>query len=490
MRDVIAALARHAAEQPHRTAFADSNETLTWRRLVRRVAAAAEALSLLPPTIGLLADNGIDWAVIDLAATAAGRTLVPLAPMFSEGQLQHAVRAAGVEAILTDRTNLPRARNLGTQVIRLSPGEAGRLPQQAGRARRVIFTSGSTGAPKGVCLGDRQLNTMVRSLAGAIGAEGEDRYLSILPLALLLEQLCAIHVPVLAGGRCDFAPAAAAGAAVGNAGILVEAMERHRPTVSVLVPDLLRAWVGELHRTRRRAPDSLRFVAVGGAPVPAALADAGWAHGIPVHEGYGLSECASVVALNHAGARRAGTVGTPIDGIAVAVEDGEIVVRGPTVMDGYLGGPAAAGLWRTGDLGHLESDGSVVIDGRRDNLLVTAGGRNVQAEWVEGALARDPAIAFAAVIGHGAPALTAVIVPSPEHGGTFADPHQALAAVRAACDDLPAYAVPGTVIVTDLASLAAANLLTSTGRPCRPAMAAQFLSPGEARGTEKERVSA
>jgi long-subunit acyl-CoA synthetase (AMP-forming) len=257
-----------------------------------------------------------------------------------------------------------------------------------------------------------------------------------------------------------------------------------------MVPELLRAWVGALHRTRRRAPDSLRYVAVGGAPVPASLADAGWAYGIPVHEGYGLSECASVVALNRAGARRSGTVGTPLDGVKVAIEDGEIVVHGPTVMDGYLGGAPVGCVWHTGDLGHIEDDGRIVIDGRRDNLLVTAGGRNVQAEWVERALAREPAIAFAAVIGHGAPVLTAVIVPSPESRDSFVDPHRALAAVRAACADLPAYAVPGRVVVTDLASLAAANLLTPTGRPCRPALAAHFLSSSDAQGANKEHVIA
>lgn len=489
MRDVITALLRNAEGRAEATAFTDPREKLTWRQLARRVAGAAGAALALPDTIGLLAANGLDWVVTDLAAIAAGRTLVPLPAMFSDSQLRHIVRAAGIGLVLADSASLPRARRLAPAVAPIVATEGDVIPGGARRARRVIFTSGSSGAPKGVRLGDGQLNAMVKALAAATGVGCGDRYLSLLPLAMLLEELCAIHVPVLVGGRCDIEPAIAVSVAGGNLGAIADAVERHRPTITVLVPELLRAWVAALLRSGRQAPETLRYVAVGGAPVPASLAAAAWTLGIPVHEGYGLSECASVVALNRAGERAPGTVGTPIDGVEVAIEEGEIVVRGPTVMDGYLGGPTAEGAWRTGDLGHFDAGGRLVVDGRRDNLLVTAIGRNVQAEWVETALTGDPRIALATVIGHGARHLTAIVVAAPGAEAAFADPEGAHHIVRAACGDLPAYAVPGAVIVTDLAALSAANLLTPAGRPDRSALAARFAAFSETPLRDEDCVS-
>lgn len=474
MRDVLHALARHAAARPDTVAFADDRTTLDWRSLAGHVAGAAMQAVTLPPVIGLLAGNSIDWVVADLGIAAAGRTLVPLPPMFADGQLAYIVASAGIGCIVADAANMARAGRFGVAVVPMFAGEGAALPDRAGEARRIIYTSGSTGTPKGVRLGDRQIGTMAAALAAAIGADAPDRYLSLLPLSLLLEELCAIHVPVLVGGHCTIASGVPDALAAGRHDVVAATVERVQLSVTVLVPDMLRAWVGALGATGTQAPASLRFVAVGGTPVPEPVAEAAWSLGIPVHEGYGLSECGSVVALNRAGARADGTVGTPLDGVGVAIEAGEIVVRGPSVMDGYVGGEDVGRVWKTGDLGHFDTAGRLVVDGRRDNLLVTANGRNVQAEWVETALSGDPRIARAFIVGHGAPALTAIVVPVPSFAPAFADPAVALAIVRAACADLPAYAIPASVIVTDMAALAAAGLLTPSGRPRRMALAAKY----------------
>jgi len=144
-----------------------------------------------------------------------------------------------------------------------------------------------------------------------------------------------------------------------------------------------------------RAPESLRFVAVGGAPAPEALVEAAWALGIPVFEGYGLSECCSVVALNRPGARKNGSVGRALPGLKMSIDQQEIIVEGPSVMDGYLGGTDAGRVWRTGDLGAIDADGYLTVHGRKDNLLVTAAGRNVSPEWIETLLLSDRASASA-----------------------------------------------------------------------------------------------
>jgi long-subunit acyl-CoA synthetase (AMP-forming) len=202
--------------------------------------------------------------------------------------------------------------------------------------------------------------------------------------------------------------------------------------------------------------------------VPKQVANAAWSLGIPVHEGYGLSECCSVVAVNRPKERRPGTVGHPLSGLSVSIDEGEIVVDGPSVTDGYLGQGPADGPWRTGDLGDIDQDGFLTIHGRKDSLIVTSFGRNVSPEWVETMLLGDMRIAFCAVVGHGAPYLTAVIVPSGPGERWFANAsyQDVLVLISACCFDAPEYAVPRACVVASLQEAVDNQLLTS-GRPAR-----------------------
>ena len=303
-------------------------------------------------------------------------------------------------------------------------------------------------------------------LADAIGANNSDTYLSVLPLPLLLETICAICVPVLAGARMRFDPPLTASIARGQPQGLSGSFERSAPTTSVLVPELIGAWLAELAAVGRRAPESLRFVAVGGAPVSASLAQKAWDKGIPVHEGYGLSECCSVVSVNRPGRRRAGTVGEPLPRLTVRIDDNEIVVDGPTVMSGYQNRGEAVRPWRTGDLGQLDSDGYLRIAGRKDNLIVTSFGRNVSPEWIEALLTADERIAAAAVIGHGEAHLRALIIPSLEGAAWFSkiSKAQALLTLAYICREAPSYAVPRDFALVDRQEAIRRNLLTSNGR--------------------------
>jgi long-subunit acyl-CoA synthetase (AMP-forming) len=235
-----------------------------------------------------------------------------------------------------------------------------------------------------------------------------------------------------------------------------------------LVPQLLKHWVAELQAVGQTAPSSLRFVAVGGAPVPNQVANVAWSLGIPVHEGYGLSECCSVVAVNRPGERRSGTVGRPLNGLSVSIDNGEIVVDGPSITDGYLGQDPTHGPWRTGDLGAIDRDGFVTVHGRKDSLLVTSFGRNVSPEWIETMLLADPRIAFCAVAGHGEPQLTALLIPSPQGAAWFAKATstEILELVTDLCSDAPEYAVPRACVVVSLAE-ALSNQLLGNGRPIR-----------------------
>jgi long-subunit acyl-CoA synthetase (AMP-forming) len=159
-------------------------------------------------------------------------------------------------------------------------------------------------------------------------------------------------------------------------------------------------------------------------------------------------------------------VGQPLPGLIVRIDDGDVVVDGPTVMAGYQNGADAARPWRTGDLGHFDEDGYLHIAGRKDNLIVTSYGRNVSPEWIEALLAADERIAACAVLGHGEPRLSALIIPSTKGATWIAQSTEAqvLMELSDICRDVPAYAIPRNFAVLDRSEAMKRNLLTSNGR--------------------------
>jgi long-subunit acyl-CoA synthetase (AMP-forming) len=179
----------------------------------------------------------------------------------------------------------------------------------------------------------------------------------------------------------------------------------------ILVPQLLKAMVAGI-AAGMAAPATLRFAAVGGAPVSPALLERSRSLGIPAFQGYGLSEAASVVSLNLPGHDRTGSVGRPLPHARVSLtEQGEVVVHSSGFL-GYLGAaPRRQNTWPTGDLGYLDADGFLHLTGRRKTAYATAFGRNVAPEWVESELTAHPLIAQAAVFGEALPFNVAVLVP-------------------------------------------------------------------------------
>lgn len=476
MRDIMSALQRNASVYDGATAITDGNCSVTRAGLSARVAAFAEELRECPGTLGLLGENGVEWVVAQLAGWLAGKIMVPIPAFFSADQQSHILADSGVNHVIaTSRCSEP-ARRLGVSLIPVSLARRAQFPGPVPGGGQIIYTSGSTGRPKGVRLELGQLEHSASMLAQATGAAKSDVYLSVLPLPLLLETICAICVPILVGARTEFDATLTAAVVRGQPQGIAAAFERHRPTTSVLVPELLAAWVGELGANQARAPENLRFVASGGAPVASALAERAWSLGVPLHEGYGLSECCSVVSLNRPGRRKPGTVGQPLPGLEVRIDNGEIVVDGPTVMAGYQHGGEVQRPWRTGDLGSLDGDDYLTIAGRKDNLIVTSYGRNVSPEWIEALLTTDERIAACAVLGHGEPHLRALIIPSAKGTAWFSRTPKAhvLLALAAACRDAPAYAVPRAFVIVDRAEAARRNLLTSNGRFRRALLAQAY----------------
>jgi acyl-CoA synthetase (AMP-forming)/AMP-acid ligase II len=244
------------------------------------------------------------------------------------------------------------------------------------------------------------------------------------------------------------------------------ALRAHGAHSVILLPQMLRAWCAWLAHTGQRADAGLRFVAVGGAAVGAPLLAQAHALGIPAYEGYGLSEACSVQTLNLPGANKPGSAGRVLPHGEVRIAPGgEIELRGSLHL-GYLGDATPVpDWWPSGDIGRLDADGYLHIEGRRKNVLITAYGRNVSPEWVETALTAQPAVAQAVVLGDGQAQLDAVIWPAP---GAVGAPDEAIAlAVDRANATLPDYARIGRWVLGDAARDGADGLFTPNGRPVR-----------------------
>ena len=410
------------AADPARIALDDGRQAVTYGDLGPILDEEGDWLSAGGERFALLADNGVGWAMTDLALHLRRLPSVPLPGYFTPRQLQHALDDAGVDCVLADDAASLRPQLAGWRIAgisgrtgltmfrrQLDPALRPRLPSGT---VKVTYTSGSTAAPKGVCLGVEELESVAASLADATRTLGVERHVCVLPLATLLENVGGIYAPLLAGASSTVLPATATGMSYAGPDVmrLLTCVSGAAPESLILVPELLRLLVLAAERGWP-VPRTLKFVAVGGASVAGELLERAAAAGLPVYEGYGLSECASVVCLNTPEARRPGSVGKSLPHARVRVaDDGQIMVSGVT-MRGYLGdAPRAPGEeWATGDLGEIDADGYVYVRGRLRNIYITSFGRNVAPEWVEREIALDPAIRHVMVHGEGRPYAVALV---------------------------------------------------------------------------------
>ncbi|CAN5413631.1 AMP-dependent synthetase/ligase [soil metagenome] len=427
--------------------------------------------------LATLMDNGAAWVVADRAAVMAGVVHVPLPLFFTLEQVQHAVTSAGVDAVLVPAAvaaRWPEAAQTGCSVagiaLVLVHMSVTTRPVLPAATAKITFTSGTTGNPKGVCFSHCALEGVAASLVTALQPLQIRRHLCALPFAVLLENIAGLLAPVAAGATCIVLPLAELGLR-GSSQFDADQFHRtvclHQPESLILVPQMLRAWVGYLQHTGQRAPDTLRFVAVGGAAVGIALLETADSVGIPAFEGYGLSEAGSVQTLNLPGAARFGSAGKPLPHAHVRVSNaGEIEVAG-CLMAGYLGdSPLETTWWPTGDRGSIDADGFVHIDGRLKHVIITAFGRNVSAEWVETYLRNAPGIAEAVVFGESQATLSAVIWPLVDDAS-----NEALGqSIQVANAQLPDYARIGAWVRATAAFSTSDGMTTPNGKPRRSAI--------------------
>ena len=372
--------------------------------------------------IALYADNGIDWIVTDLACQLTDIRITPIPLFFTDTQIKHAISSSGADALITDQRSFTEYFDVvltpaqdqratgGAGLFLLDPDRSAFLPEGT---QKITFTSGTTGTPKGVCLSTVQQLTVARAIESVIAVD-RPIHLCVLPLSTLLENIAGLYAPLLAGGTIVAPPLADLGL-TGSSELdirkLLACIEQHQPNSMILVPEILNA-LTLAAESGWRPPSSLQFVAVGGARVAGRLLHRARQAGLPAFEGYGLSESGSVVSLNVPGADRVGSVGRPLPHVDVQIEDGEIVVTGTEFL-GYANQPHTwgSGPVATGDIGRIDDDGFIFVNGRAKNQLITSFGRNVSPEWVESELIAGPLLQQAIVFGDARPFCVALLYP-------------------------------------------------------------------------------
>ena len=320
----------------------------------------------------------------------------------------------------------------------------------------LIYTSGTTGDPKGVMLTHDNLVSNALTGCDVLGLDGSFTALSFLPLSHSFERLVdycfffkgitiayAESVQTVAANLLEERPhvfvavprvyekvmarvlenATAAGGL--KAKIFRWALQVGRdalPQRLAFEPMSLKVRIADklvFSKIRERLGGRFVFAMSGGAPLGRDVAEFFWGAGIPIYEGYGLTETSPVISVNTRGATRLGTVGRPMPRIEVKIaEDGEILSRGPNTMRGYYGKPQATaevidgeGWFHTGDIGHLDDAGYLVITDRKKELIVNAYGKNIAPAPIENALKASRWISQAVVIGDRRQYLAALIVP-------------------------------------------------------------------------------
>ncbi len=435
-----------------RVALDDGQRVVTTRELPGLVATEAQALrhAHAPDArFAVLADNGIGWAITDLALHTARAVNVPIPGYFTPAQTLHVLNDASIDCVVTDAPERILTLDCGFRLGSRSPltglTTLARPIEPDARAvlprgtTKITYTSGSTGAPKGVCLAAETLEAVAASLNAVTRPFATHRHLCLLPLATLLDNLAGLIAAPLAGATCVLPSLQHTG--IHYSGVdsraLLDCIGRTQPESMILVPELLRLLVAASERGWH-APQSLKFIAVGGATTAPELLTQARSLGLPVLEGYGLSECASVVALNTQAENRPGSVGKPLPHARVRIDShGEIRVAGATML-GYLGNAASTPPTEiaTGDLGELDADGYLYVRGRAKNLLITSMGRNISPEWIERELLVDGTLAQVAVFGDAQPHPVALVVPA----SAAADAARIDSVVAAANERLPDYA--------------------------------------------------
>ncbi|MBX6353287.1 MAG: long-chain fatty acid--CoA ligase [Thermoflavifilum sp.] len=457
-------------------------EGITFRALWEQIHAFANGLRLCGvkegSKVGIISTNCPEWPITDFATLLIGAVLVPVYPTLPAGQVEYILRNGDVEILVAqDESQYEKVRDHWPPLLRrviviqgsgisldgrvisfanvmemgrnprgnLAPIHFRAIPEDS--LATIVHTSGTSGQPKGVMLSHRNIVSNVQSALTTLPVGAEDVSLSFLPLSHIFERTVGQYAALSVGGTVVYAD---------SVDTVPQQLLEVKPTILITVPRLLEKVYAKVQENLAHAPapvrrmaeqvssqgkasgfqyrlvdrlvyrklraalgGRIRYVVSGGAGLNAQIAKFYIGAGIPIYEGYGMTEAAPVIAANPYGASRPGTVGKPIPGVEVRIaEDGELLVRGPNVMMGYYKQPDETektidpdGWLHTGDIAELDPDGYLRIVDRKKNILVLATGKNVAPWPVENAIILSRYISEAVLLGDGRKYVACILVP-------------------------------------------------------------------------------
>lgn len=470
----------------------------TYSQAERRVASCAERLRSLGvqkgDRVAIMAENGIEWATLDWGILSLGAITVAIYPTLPAHEAGVILRDSGARFAFGGSEKLCTVLKQSGSESRVLPlcGEGCVTAVEEGVDLRnwreqalqvsaediatIIYTSGTTGDPKGVVLTHRAFTFLCDAIVEQLPVFSSDRFCSFLPLSHVYERMAGHFLPISCGASIAYAR---------SLKTLAEDIRIAEPTILLTVPRFLenvksRIEAAAGHGLRKRLFDMavslgrsrlennlrppgllglvldrlvgakvrgrlggrVRFLVSGGAALPPELAEFYGAFGILILQGYGLTETAPVISVNHPDRSVYRSAGEVLEGIEVRIaEDGEILMRGPSLMEGYYNKPDATreaideeGWFHTGDIGYLEGRRLFITDRKKD-IIVLLNGKNVSPAKIEGILKAQASIAECMVVGDGSDHVSALIIPrfeffaaeAKEHGVSLSD-RQALVA--------------------------------------------------------------
>ncbi len=426
-------LIKHATERPNATAIILPHDTPTtdyiiWSDFINCIVSRIKDWQRDGVLPGTFIENHIEdlpnticWVETNLAALCYGVVFI------SKGRPEDNYRLPGscleqaeIQKQLEQLSALEREQRLASNIEFLQNLRQLLHPDQLAT---IVTTSGTTGSAVGVQLTQGNLVANAAAIAAAFADKPHGRRLAWLPMQHLFARTADLYCWLVRGSELVL---------VQKRYLAIANAQYEKPDFINGVPyfydKLMRhalqstPSVSAAHaKLRELLGGKIRFLIAGGAPLPAAVRDFYEAAGLPLGSGYGLTEAGPVVATETLAQRRAGSVGKPLPGVEVRIDDqGQILVRGPSVSRGYHNQPELTaqrfrdGWLHTGDLGYIDSDGYLFITGRLKEVLVLSTGRKVNPQLIETELLDLPLIQQVMVVGEGRPYLTALIVPNPD----------------------------------------------------------------------------
>ena len=440
---------------------------LSLDKLVNDFAIALEHRKYPHAPVGILADNSSAWIALDLATQGLGIPLIPIPHFFSNEQKKHLIHSAHIFTLLSDQENIFKLygfdeKNQKCHGLFLSDLINYESQDFNKDIQKITFTSGTTSKPKGVCLSSEQQWSVAKSLEQALANLKIKKHLCLLPLSVLLENVAGVYTSFLSHTEVFVFPLKDIGFKDPfnfDAAQCLSKIDEYKIESIILLPQMLHSILNIIEPNDPRI-QSLKFVALGGAKTPRLLIQKAKNHGLPIYEGYGLSESSSVVSLNLPNAYKVGSVGKPLSNRKIRIaEDHEIEIHMSNKVY-YLGEVSVTDLWfKTGDIGHIDEEGFLFIDGRKKNLIITSYGRNISPEWPESLLMEQGLYKQAMVVGDAQPYLVALIFPLTDIS------HESIeSSIRNVNKALPSYASILNYIVLDQPFSFSNGQLTENGR--------------------------